>query len=150
MPVCGVHLAACILSWYKANANRSVLPTVLNIVLADAFIEIPASAMYAIAYPVQVWAAGKSGWFEINPAPVYQPMYQTVCEGIELYYLIQFAYEEAQEAEEASRSKKVSWPNQKIERLFLAVCAIYNPPPHNCRVSPVQQCINVCDSTRLS
>ncbi|PSR76637.1 hypothetical protein BD289DRAFT_169346 [Coniella lustricola] len=100
--------------------ERDERNALLNIELADAYIEIPTSTMYAIAYPVQVWAAGKSGWFEINPAPAYQPMYQTVCEGIELYYLIQFAYEEAQEAEEASKSKKASWFNRKIEQLFLA------------------------------
>lgn len=51
--------------------------------------------MYSIGYGPwpAVWVSGKAGWFLIYPAPEYEVMYESVCEGITLYYLLLLAYE---------------------------------------------------------
>ena len=35
---------------------------------------------------VQIWAAGKSGWFEILPSRAYEPIYNKMVEAIKLYF----------------------------------------------------------------
>ncbi|KAF3771270.1 hypothetical protein M406DRAFT_349625 [Cryphonectria parasitica EP155] len=73
--------------------------------------------MYAISNgPTSIWAAGKTGWFEINPAPEYESMYETVCEGIDLYYSVLFAYEDAQKW--AAKSKRATWQQLPIDDLL--------------------------------
>lgn len=81
------------------------------------YIEIPANIMYSIGYgpwPV-VWAAGKAGWFEINPAPEYEATYETVCEGITLYYELMLAYIDARDrVSKGKRSKALQMPIEKL------------------------------------
>jgi hypothetical protein len=43
--------------------------------------------------PVCLWAGGKSGWFEIRPAPSYQPIFDKMTEGVTLYYFLIDFYE---------------------------------------------------------
>ncbi len=43
--------------------------------------------------PVTIWANGKAGWFEIRPAPIYEPIFEKVAEGVTLYYFLTDLYE---------------------------------------------------------
>lgn len=76
--------------------------------------------MYSIGWDlVAVWSAGKSGWFEILPAPKYQAMHDSVLEGITVYYLVQEVYEQARiKAGKGKRHKALQMP---IEKLLLGV-----------------------------
>ncbi len=38
--------------------------------------------------PVIIWAQGKSGWFEIRPAPEYEKIYETMTQGVESYFAL--------------------------------------------------------------
>jgi len=60
----------------------------------SAYIEIEASHSYSIGYgPYAVlWVAGEAGWYEINPSPRYQALYDTTCEAITAYYHIMDIY----------------------------------------------------------
>ena len=33
-----------------------------------------------------VWAEGKAGWYELNPTPAYQHIYNKMCEANTIYY----------------------------------------------------------------
>jgi hypothetical protein len=35
-----------------------------------------------------IWVAGKAGWFSINPAKQYQPIYREIEGAIDLYYFL--------------------------------------------------------------
>lgn len=35
-----------------------------------------------------VWLGGRGGWYEINPAESYRPMYSKMCQAITMYYAI--------------------------------------------------------------
>lgn len=69
-----------------------------------------------------MWAAGRAGWFELNPATEYAPMYDTICEGISLYYLILEVYVKAYER--APKAKKLKSLNMPLERVLFKVCAV--------------------------
>ncbi|RFU34922.1 hypothetical protein B7463_g1400, partial [Scytalidium lignicola] len=72
--------------------NRKYL---LNKKAQSTYIEIRESQAYSIGYgPTTIWASGKSGWFEIRPAPAYQDIYNRILEGIDIYYAVIEAYEE--------------------------------------------------------
>lgn len=76
---------------------------------------------YSIGYGPwpAVWASGKAGWYEINPAPEFQAMYEYMCEGITLYYKIMDAYASlAQTLPKGKRYKALQTP---IEKLFFKV-----------------------------
>lgn len=91
-----------------------------------AYVEIPSSSMYSVGWvndteEAVIWSAGKSGWFEICPASEYRAMYDTVCEGVTLYYLLQQIYEDARDrAGKGKRSKALLMP---IEELLKQVCS---------------------------
>jgi hypothetical protein len=36
----------------------------------------------------KIWAQGKAGWFEIQPAPQYKPIYDEMIQAVELLYFI--------------------------------------------------------------
>lgn len=77
--------------------------------------------MYSIdleSWPV-VWVAGNAGWFEVIPAPKYEAMYDTVCEGITLYYHLMDTYKEAKD--QAKKSKKGRALQMPIEKLLFEV-----------------------------
>lgn len=86
----------------------------------NAYIQISANVMYSIGWDlVAVWSAGKSGWYEILPAPKYQAMHDTVLEGITIYYLVQEVYEQARnKAGKGKRHKALQMP---LEKLLLGV-----------------------------
>lgn len=82
-------------------------------------IEIAASVNYAVGigpWPM-VWIGGLAGWFELHPAAEYTEMYDTVCEGISLYYSVMEVYLEAK----APKKKKDKYPNHPIERVLFKV-----------------------------
>lgn len=86
-----------------------------------AYIEIPLSHSYSIGYGPwpAVWASGKAGWYEINPAPEYEAMYESVCEGITLYYKIMDAYQDQwNKLQKGKRHKAYQMP---IETLLFKV-----------------------------
>lgn len=61
------------------------------------YLEIKESQAYSIGYgPTTIWASGKSGWFEIQPAQEYKEIYDKILEGIDLYYAIVEVYEQLQ------------------------------------------------------
>lgn len=35
---------------------------------------------------VQLWAGGRSGWFEISPSAAYQAMYDLMAQAVQLYF----------------------------------------------------------------
>lgn len=35
-----------------------------------------------------VWLGGRGGWYEINPAESYRPMYSKMCQAISMYYAV--------------------------------------------------------------
>lgn len=85
------------------------------------YIEIQKSWSYSIGYgpyPV-VWASGEAGWFEINPAPQYRAMYDKMCQGITLYYMVMDVYETARDLRK--RKKKLSHGAIPLEDIFLQV-----------------------------
>lgn len=89
----------------------------LNVAYSSAYIEIPANITYSIGFGPwpAVWVAGQAGWFEILPAPEYEAMYNTVCEGITLYYLVMDAHLEARgRAGKGKRGKAVQIPVDKL------------------------------------
>ncbi|KAJ4417408.1 hypothetical protein N0V82_006175 [Gnomoniopsis sp. IMI 355080] len=94
-----------------------------NYTQKNAYIQISSNVTYSIGCIgwdlVTVWSAGKSGWFEILPAPKYQAMHDTVLEGITIYYLVQRVYEQARNrAGKGKRHKALQMP---IEKLLLGV-----------------------------
>lgn len=91
----------------------------------SAYIEIPLSHSYSIGYGPwpAVWASGKAGWYEITPAPEYEAMYESVCEGITLYYKVMDAYQDQRDGlPKGKRHKAYQMP---IERLLLKVRTLY-------------------------
>ncbi|ROW02000.1 hypothetical protein VMCG_05651 [Cytospora schulzeri] len=97
----------------------------------SAYIEIPLSHSYSIGYGPwpAVWASGTAGWYEIAPAPEYEAMYETVCEGITLYYKVMDVYQQYDKLSKAKRHKAYQMP---IERLLLKV---RTPHYHNLAVT---------------
>lgn len=39
--------------------------------------------------PANIWAAGKAGWYEIQPAPEYEATYNDMKEGINIFYTLE-------------------------------------------------------------
>jgi len=64
--------------------------------------------------PITLWAMGESGWLEIRPSEQYQKMYNTMAEGISIYYLITEMYESA-------KPKKGSKVSLTIDEILLNV-----------------------------
>lgn len=95
---------------------------VRNLAQKNSYIQIFSNVTYSIGWDlVSFWCAGKSGWFEILPAPKYQAMHDTILEGITIYYLVQEIYEQARaKASKAKRQKALQMP---IERVLLGVRA---------------------------
>ncbi|CAM1508319.1 Fc.00g051670.m01.CDS01 [Cosmosporella sp. VM-42] len=52
-----------------------------------------------------VWAEGKAGWYELNPTPAYQRIYNKMCEANTLYYRILDIYR-AMEPRKAKKNKR--------------------------------------------
>lgn len=93
--------------------------------LKSSYIEISGSIMYAIGDgPTSIWASGQAGWFEINPSREYGPMYETVCEGINLYYSVLCAYEDA--GEKAPKAKRAQSRQLSVETLLFKVRILGN------------------------
>ncbi|EON98621.1 hypothetical protein UCRPA7_5840 [Phaeoacremonium minimum UCRPA7] len=69
-------------------------------------IELSPTHSYSIGYePICIWASGGAGWFEINPAPEYQAMYDDMSEAITLYYEVMKGYEAAKKARRGKKNK---------------------------------------------
>lgn len=51
-----------------------------------------------------IWAGGKAGWFEIQPDPSYQDVYDRMSEGVLLYFFLCDTYTE-NKARKAKGSK---------------------------------------------
>lgn len=102
-----------------------LLLAVRNPATKSAYIEIPSSAMYSVGWfddneRAAVWCGGKSGWFEIHPAPEYRAMDDTVREGITLYYMLLDIYTDARDrAGKSKRDKALMMP---VEDLLKKVC----------------------------
>ena len=58
--------------------------------------------------PITIWAMGRSGWFEIKPAPIYQAIYDIMTEAIDLYYAL---YDIHAELESRTKGKKQKSPD---------------------------------------
>ncbi len=41
---------------------------------------------------VALWAAGKAGWFEIEPSTKYKPVYDNMVEALKVYYFVAAKY----------------------------------------------------------
>ena len=56
-------------------------------------IEITGSAQYSFGdHPVCLWVSGASGWFEIKPSRLFEPIYREIHEAVTLYYGVFDAY----------------------------------------------------------
>lgn len=96
----------------------------------SSYLEISSSVMYSIGYGPwpAVWVSGKAGWFEINPAPEYEAMYELVCEGITLYYSLMVAYEDR--LRKLAKAKRAKAMQTKIHDLLFKV----RTPHVHCRL----------------
>lgn len=73
-------------------------------------IEIPDNTTYAIGLSVGddrpcIWLAGLGGWYEIQPAPVYQKSYNEICQAIALFYSIVTTLERVAEEQDSPKYK---------------------------------------------
>ncbi|QUC18546.1 uncharacterized protein UV8b_02787 [Ustilaginoidea virens] len=61
-------------------------------VRSSAPVEIRKSALYSIGESPDgrplIWVSGQGGWYELDPCPEYQPMYNKMCEATTLFYNI--------------------------------------------------------------
>jgi hypothetical protein len=65
-----------------------------------------------------LWVSGQGGWFEVNPAPAYLPIYRNICDAIKLFYAIYDIYYHAdtkfRNAENGAKD-----PTERLAPLFL-------------------------------
>ncbi|KAI3400841.1 hypothetical protein diail_1530 [Diaporthe ilicicola] len=116
--VCNVNLEGPLVVRGKVEIEDEHELQLRNVSKTTAYVEIPVCEGYSIGYGpwAAVWASGKAGWYEINPAPEYQSMYDYMCEGITLYYKIIDAYDSlAHNLPKGKRYKALQTP---IEKLF--------------------------------
>jgi hypothetical protein len=106
--------------------------TVIRRVRKPIRIEVQASIKYAIgesgydpddveaaaAHPM-IWVSGQCGWYELDPARVYLPMFDKMCQGTTLYYKLMDAYREIPRLKSSKRSKS-HW-FEELEPLFFYV-----------------------------
>ncbi|ROW05975.1 hypothetical protein VPNG_08462 [Cytospora leucostoma] len=119
----------------KSKDGQLIIANVCNVDLEGPFVirgqlDIELEQMdlrtYSIGYGLEgqdespkwpvAWASGEAGWYEINPAPEYEAMYETVCEGITFYYTIFDAYHK--EHNRLPKSKKHKAYQMPIEKLL--------------------------------
>ena len=64
---------------------------------------------------VGIWAAGKSGWFEIQPGRAYRSIYQDMCAAVKMLFFIADAYTEPR----PRKGKKAQpWLEPTAEQMF--------------------------------
>ncbi|KAK7741027.1 hypothetical protein SLS53_005091 [Cytospora paraplurivora] len=125
--VCNVDLEGPFVIRGQLDIELEQMHLLRNYSYRSAYVEIPISHSYSIGcgeegqdedpiWPV-AWASGEAGWYEINPAPEYEAMYETVCEGITLYYTIFDTYHK--EHNRLPKAKKHKAYQMSIERLLL-------------------------------
>lgn len=65
-----------------------------------------------------LWVSGQGGWFEVNPAPAYIPIYRDICDAIKLFYALFDIYQNAdakfKKAENGERD-----PTGRLAPLFM-------------------------------
>ena len=74
-----------------------------------------------------IWVSGRGGWYEINPSPAYQSVYNKMCQATTLYYTFMDTYNLGMPKK--SRKSKGSIPNapDDLSHLFLQVCSEHFP-----------------------
>lgn len=65
-----------------------------------------------------LWVSGQGGWFEVNPAPAYVPIYRDICDAIKLYYTIYDIYDKS-DARFIKATGGSADPVQRLAPLFL-------------------------------
>lgn len=65
---------------------------------------------------IRIWAAGKTGWYTIDPSKKYRSIYKTMCEAVKVLYFVSDAYRE-QRFEGRGKSKK-ELPAYSLRELF--------------------------------
>lgn len=117
--VCNVNLDGPLIVRGKLEVEDEHRPFLRKISKRTAHIEVPMCCGYSIGYGPwpAVWASGKAGWYEINPAEEYKAMYDYMCEGITLYYKIMDAY--VSMSETAPKAKKYRAWQTPIEKILL-------------------------------
>ena len=97
-------------------------------------IEIRQSIKYCIGMSEdnqpQIWVSGKAGWYEINPAPAYQSVYNKMCEATLLYYGLMDGC--MQHKPSKAKAAKRTVPLKDLYKVFHEVS---NPTPSRKRVS---------------
>ncbi|KAJ0114925.1 hypothetical protein J7T55_004667 [Diaporthe amygdali] len=130
--VCNVNLEGPCIVRGKVEVEDEHRLLLRNPSQNTAYIEIPVCEGYSIGYGPwpAVWASGKAGWYEINPARMYKEMYEHMCEGITLYYKIIDAYDSLERNfVKAKRYKALQTPIEKV--LFKYSVAIGDGATHD-------------------
>ena len=85
-------------------------------------VELSPTHSYSIGFgPCCIWASGGAGWFEINPSPKYQAMYDEMCEAIHLYYTVMDVYENAKKKQAKPGKKQKGVASVPIDEVLLKV-----------------------------
>ncbi|KAK3308042.1 uncharacterized protein B0T15DRAFT_508558 [Chaetomium strumarium] len=94
-------------------------PYLVRSSVKSGYIEIPHSEEYSISDgPLAFWVTGASGFFEIRPSRIYQPMYDQMIEAITLYYSALEVYDEYEK--QCGQKKKRNWPSPPtLDDIFL-------------------------------
>lgn len=113
-----------------SNVNRCPLTTpVIMRVRHSIPIEVRQCISYSIGesedgqWPL-VWASGKAGWYELNPAPGYRPIHDKMLEAASLYYALMDIYQS-----KGPKKPKKSKSNTTIEELSLVFLQVCGPVP---------------------
>jgi hypothetical protein len=83
----------------------------------------------SLAVPV-IWASGGAGWFEIAPSNLYQPICDTMFQGVCLHYSLLDQYEAAlQKLQKSKKKKKATFADISISinELLFYVIALWCP-----------------------
>ena len=106
-----------------------------NIYDRQPYVEIQQAVSFSIALTDEgmsgtiIWASGQAGWFEITPAEEYRKIYNTMDQGVALYYNILLQYEDHEE-KRIKKSKKGKASHQVlVEPALEALFHKVQPPP---------------------
>lgn len=68
-----------------------------------------------------IWLSGNGGWYEINPSPVYRPIYKRMCEATTLYYNLVDIYN-SRRAPKKPKKTRAGWMDE-LSEIFLQYAA---------------------------
>jgi len=63
--------------------------------------------------PITIWAPGKAGWFEIQPAPVYRGIFDKMTEAVGLFYSLSDIHSDAKKQPKGKNRKPLD-----VEQVF--------------------------------